>query len=144
MASFQDYSSTEIVEFIDANFGLFSTERSDDFPANVLDGIARGVFAVITLNEGFAIAYKGRRYSFGNGYVEANLMFLYVAPEYEHSGVGSRLIEEVKREVTPGAPIIMQCEGSGRRRFFAKCGFVVTDSFVEPESYDMRYEPASS
>jgi GNAT superfamily N-acetyltransferase len=96
MASFAHQSPAEIIEFIDSNFGLFSSERADDFPANVLDGIARGVFAVITLEEGFAVAYKGRRFTAGPGGIEADLMFLFVDLAYEGRGLGTQLMNRLK------------------------------------------------
>lgn len=141
MPKFSQLMDVEIIKFIEVNFSAFSSQKDDDFPGNVLDGIARGQFAVVKFDEGFAVAYRG--WSFGRGLASdpANLMFLYVAPEFEGQGIGSKLVEQVKREVVPEIPIIMQCEGANRKHFFEGRGFVVTARFEDPEEYKMHYNP---
>jgi GNAT superfamily N-acetyltransferase len=71
-------------------------------------------------------------------------MFVYVAPEFEGSGIASGLIEMVKAAVAPGVPVILQCEGTARKRFFERRGFVVTEWSQEIDTYYMRWEPTVS
>lgn len=132
-----------LVSFVDSNFALFAAERSVEFPANVLDKIGTGTFAFIRRSEGFAIAYKGRRYSAGPGGVEANLMFLYVDPSHEGRGIGKQLVEQVRAAVTPSLPIVLTCEGERRKKFFQRCDFRVQQFFEDIETYSMVWMPTS-
>lgn len=143
MTDFSQLSEEQILAFVDVHFNLFASERNDAFPANVLDELARGTFAIIRRKEGFAIAYKGRHYKFGTGFVEADLMFVYVAPEIEGKGIGTQLIEQVKAAVTPGVPIILKCEGAMRRQFFERRGFTIVEHYQDVDHYVMRWTPVA-
>jgi len=107
MTDFTQLSAYQIIEFIDLNFHLFASDRSDEFPAKILADIQDGLFAVVCIEQGFAVAFKGRRFAHGAGFIDADLMFLYVAPEFERKGFASILIEKIKAAVTPGAPILL-------------------------------------
>lgn len=133
-----------LVGFVDSNFAVFAAERSDEFPANVLDKVASGAFAFIRRSEGFAIAYKGRRYTAGLGGVEADLMFLYVDPLHKGRGIGKHLVEQVKAAVTPNLPIVLKCEGEGRKSFFEQCGFRTYEYFEDIDTYSMVWMPNMS
>lgn len=97
------YSDDEIVDFLDANFDMFASERSDDFPVHLTEGLARGDVFIVRCREGFAVVYRGRHRHFTNssGHVPADLLFLHVAAEFEGKGIGSKLLANVKSSVTP-------------------------------------------
>lgn len=139
MTDFTLLSDGQILSFICDNFSLLAAERDPAFPDNVIPLLERGRFTVVRRTEGFALAFKGRRYTAGDGFVEADLMFIHVAKEYEGRGIGKQLVEQVKHEVTAGLPILLMCEGEDRRRFFEACGFAVVD--VEDKCYQMRWMP---
>lgn len=134
-------SDSEVLDFVDAKFELFATEKACGFPENVRSQLHRGRFAILRRKEGFAIAYKGRLHASGPGFVAADLMFLFVTPAFEGRGIGSQLVSEVKNAVTPGVPIVLSCEGNERMKFFNRCGFVVDVHHpVSEESTDDFYE----
>jgi ribosomal protein S18 acetylase RimI-like enzyme len=141
---FTQFSDEKIVHFVNDNFEQFGSDKDEEFPANVLDYLARGYFSIIRQQKGFAIAYKGRRYSFGTGFQEADLMFLYVHPECSRMGLGTKLIEQVKISVTPDIPIILRCETRERKDFFGKRGFSVIEHYIEGDHYLMRWTPMNT
>lgn len=90
------------------NLENFGSDKDEEFPENVLNHLAKGHFSIVRLQEGFALAYKGRRYIVGTGFQEADLMFLYVHPEFNRKGLGTKLIEQVKASATPEIPIMLK------------------------------------
>lgn len=137
MVDFSQLSYTQLVHFVDENFRLFASDRYEGFPGNVLSGIERGSFAILRRREGFAIAFRGRRYLSSPGGIAADLMFLHVAPEHEGRGIGSALVEETKMSVTPGIPIKLKCEGMQRKEFFVRLNFEVTEYWDDGDLYEM-------
>lgn len=144
MVNFTDLSDRELIQFVDEHFDLFASKRDEDFPHAVLCDIERGACAIVRRPEGFAIAFKGRRYKSGPGGFPADLMFLHVLPECQKNGLGSALFEEIKASVTPGLPITLTCEGARREGFFQRLGFVVTEHWEDENVYTMRWDPATS
>jgi GNAT superfamily N-acetyltransferase len=65
-------------------------------------------------------------------HAQCQLMLVYVNPGYRLQGVGRSLIEEVKGLCLAHQPIVVQCYGVERSRFFRQCGFILT-----------RHEPAT-
>jgi GNAT superfamily N-acetyltransferase len=142
MIDFRQFSDENIVHFVNDNFEKFGSDKDEEFPANVLKHLAEGHFSIIRLQEGFALAFKGRRYIGGTGFQEADLMFLYVHPESNRKGIGTKLIEQVKASVTPEIPIILKCETKKRKEFFERRGFFVVEHYEEGDHFLMRWAPA--
>lgn len=143
LVDFSQLSSAELIQFVDEHFGLFANERDENFPANVLSDLERGRVAIILRTEGFAIAFKGRRHRSSPGGIPADLMFLYVQPDYQGRGIGRDLVEAIKQSVAPGVPIVLTCEGAQRKDFFARLGFHVTEYSEVGDLYDMRWIAAT-
>lgn len=139
MVDFSQLSNTQLIQWVDEHFELFAGERGDDFPENVLSKLGRDIFVFIRRPEGFAIAFKGRRYLASPGGIDADLMFLYVHPEYEGRGIGAALVEEIKMSVTPGVPVTLKCEGIRRKEFFGGLGFDVTKYWDNGDLYEMQW-----
>ena len=129
---------------MDENFDLFASERDEDFPADVLRDIERGVCAIVRRAEGFAIAFRGRPSEPGRRGYPADLLFLHVPPEHEGNGIGSELVNAIKRAVIPGLPITLTCEGEKRKVFFDRLGFVATEHWEDEDLYAMRWDPETS
>jgi GNAT superfamily N-acetyltransferase len=144
LVDFNQFSNAQLVQFVDEHFELFASERDEAFPENVLSELDRDTCAIARRAEGFAIAYKGRRYRFGTGSVPADLMFLYVRPESTGNGVGKALVETIKHSVTPGVPILLMCEGARRKDFFGRLGFHVTEYSEDGDLYEMQWIAAAS
>lgn len=139
MVDFSQLSNAQLIQWVDEHFGLFAGERGDDFPECVLSQLGRDTLAFIRRPEGFAIAFKGRRYRSTPGGFAADLMFLYVLPEHVGSGIGRALVEEVKKSVTPGVPVLLTCEGMRRRQIFGRLGFAVTGYSKDGDLYEMQW-----
>jgi hypothetical protein len=80
---------------VDEHVELFASELDEAFPDNVLSKLERDIFAIARRAEGFAIAYKGRRYLLSPG-TPADLMFLYARRESEGNRIGKALVVPVK------------------------------------------------
>lgn len=139
MVDFTQLSNTQLIQFVDEHFKLFANDRHEDFPTNVLAGIERGAFVILRRREGFAIAFKGRRYLASPGGIAADLMFLHVLPEHEGLGIGTTLVEEIKMSVTPGVPVTLKCEGMRRSEFFGRLGFDITKYWDDGDLYEMQW-----
>jgi GNAT superfamily N-acetyltransferase len=144
LVDFSQLSNTQLIQFVDEHFDLFANERDEEFPANVLRDLERNLIAIIRREEGFAIAFKGRRYQSSPGGTPADLMFLYVLPEYQGQGIGRDLVETVRQSVTPEVPITLKCEGVRRKDFFARLGFHVTEYMEDGDLYEMHWSAATS
>lgn len=144
MVDFSQLSNAQLIQFVDDHFDLFANERDEKFPANVLSDLERDRIAIIRRMEGFAIAFKGRRHQSSPGGTPADLMFLYVLPEYQGQGIGKALVETIKQSVTPGVPITLKCEGVRRKDFFARLGFRVTEYSEDGDLYEMQWIAATS
>lgn len=143
MVDFSQLSNTQLIQWVDEHFELFAGERGEDFPENVLYDLRRDVFAIVRRPEGFAIAFKGRRYRSTPGGIAANLMFLHVLPEHEGRGIGRALVEEVKKSVTPGVPLLLTCEGMRRKEIFERLGFAVTGYSNDGDLYEMQWNASA-
>lgn len=139
MIDFSQLSNAQLIQWVDEHFELFASERDDDFPENVLYDLGRDNLAIVRRPEGFAIAFKGRRYRSTPGGLAANLMFLYVLPEHVGRGIGRALVEEVKKSVTPGVPVLFTCEGMRRKEIFGRLGFAVTGYSKDGDLYEMQW-----
>lgn len=142
MPDFSQLTIEEVVSFIDRNFSLFANDRDPDFPDDILAGVRQGEIILVRRKEGFALAFQGKRTRVKQ--YPADLLFLFVSPENLGQGIGQSMVEEVKRSVVPGLPILVQCEGIERRNYFEKQGFVVEDECPETGTYYLRAEPVSS
>lgn len=143
MIDFSQLSDTQIVQFVDEHFELFANDRYEGFPGNVLSRLDRDIFSIIRRPEGFAFAFKGRRYLSSPGGFAADLIFLYVLPEYEGHGIGTALVEEIKISVTPGVPVKLKCEGTRRKAFFGRLGFDVTKYWEDGDLYEMQWNASA-
>jgi GNAT superfamily N-acetyltransferase len=144
LIDFSQLSDTQLLQFVDEHFELFASERDEAFPDNVLSELEREIFAIVRRAEGFAIAYKGRRYLLSPGGTPADLMFLYVRPESAENGIGKALVETIKQSVTPGVPVNLKCEGARRKDFFCRLGFHVIGYSEEGDLYEMQWNAATS
>jgi GNAT superfamily N-acetyltransferase len=139
LVNFSQLSSAQLIKFVDEHFDLFANERDGEFPANVLSDLERDRVATVHRIEGFAIAFKGRRHQSSPGGTPADLMFLYVQPEYQGQGIGKALVEAVRQLVTPGVPFTLKCEGMRRKEFFSRLGFAVTEYCEAGDLYEMQW-----
>jgi GNAT superfamily N-acetyltransferase len=139
LVEFSQLSDTQLIQFVDEHFELFASDRHEGFSTNVLTGIERGAFVILRRQEGFAIAFKGRRYLASPGAIATDLMFLYVLPEHEGHGIGTTLVEEIKMSVTPGVPVTLKCEGMRRKELFGRLGFDVTKYWDDGDLYEMQW-----
>lgn len=138
MTNFMALSDVEVVEFIDRNFHLFAKERSEDFPSKHLRSLASGGTIIIRREEGFAMVRLGRDYPFTIG---AELMFLYVLPEYQGGGIGTQLVEQVKTAVKRSIPVELTCETQQRCRLFERSDFTVKNYHEQYDLYEMVWIP---
>jgi len=144
LVDFSQLSNAQLIQFVDDHFDLFANERDEEFPGNVLRDLERDWVVIIRRTEGFAIAFKGRRHRSSPGGTSADLMFLYVLPEYQGQGIGKALVETVRQSVTPGVPVTLKCEGVRRKDFFARLGFLVTEYSENGDLYEMQWIAATS
>lgn len=141
MIEFSQYSDEQIVEFVDEHFDLFSADKNPDFPQNVLRMLKGDLFHIAKRIEGFAVVAKGRNELFGGDGKNAELMFLYVQPEFQGKGIGADLIEKAKTCLTEGRIMEVKCEGQVRRSYFESKGFTVVHHFDEYDQYNLKWLP---
>lgn len=115
MIKFDQLSKAELVTFIVDNFFLFDSERTLGFPENMLFDLESYSLQFFCNPDGFAIAFTGRP-------TAVELMFLYVRESAKGRGIGTQLIDKVKR-VAAGLPIMLKCEGADRLAYFRRRGF---------------------
>lgn len=139
MPDFSLLSAEEVVAFIDQNFHEFAKDRSPAFPRKILTGLKRGEIIAVQRKEGFAIAFAGKKTPLDDA--PADLLFVYVAPGYLKQGIGCSLIDEVRKAVVPGLPLLVQCEGDQRRKYFEKQGFIVEDEWPDMDTFYMTAPP---
>ena len=143
MTDFTQLSSTQIVDFIESNFEIFATHRSNDFPDQILRDLENNLIVIEQINEGFAIAFTGRKFLNGGGGIPAALIFLYIAPEFKRKKLGSSLIKKIKLAVTPNLPIKLTCEGFERMNFFKVNDFIEDYYDREIDTYHMLLPQSS-
>lgn len=141
MIDFSQYSDEQIVEFVDEHFDLFSADNNPDFPQNILRMLKGDLFHIAKRTEGFAVVAKGRNELFGGDEKNAELMFLYVQPEYQGKGIGADLIEEAKACLPEDRILEIKCEGPERRSYFQSKGFSVVQHFDEYDQYNLELRP---
>ena len=136
---FTKMTDIEIIDFVTTNPHYFADEFKKTFGGDVKYGVRAGNVLIVRSPEGFAIVENG---SDEKGWEKsAKLLIIYVSAEHRGTKVARALMDQVKLAVIPGVPIILQCEGEGRRQKFARFHFTVIDSFGEPGTYEMRYLP---
>jgi len=138
MPNFAMMTDAAIVEFLVEHIHEFTEHPAEEFPANITKGLGLGVLFILKTEAAFAIIVKRLPYAHPEP-LDAQLVFLYTAHEARHLGVGSRLIEEVKRWHLDGGGMTLLCSGEQRRRFFERHGFSVIDERDDP--YKMMYRP---
>jgi ribosomal protein S18 acetylase RimI-like enzyme len=143
MIDFSNYTARQVVDFIDENFQLFANDRCDEFPKNVIRHLNGDLLYCITRKEGFAFVDKGINEvkGFFPG-KNADLMFLYVQPEFEGMGIGAKLIEEAKVCLSEARIMDVSCEGEKRFRYFESKGFELTWHDKEIDLYHLRWIPS--
>jgi GNAT superfamily N-acetyltransferase len=142
MTDFTQFSPEQIVTYVDQHSHLFASEFDEEFPAN-LAGVSGPLWATIRRKEGFAIVFKGVSPLLGYDGANANLMFVYVLPEFAGKGLGTEIIEEAKAAVPSRRPIDVTCEGRARMDFFERCGFTLLEHDIEADLYHMQWTPAT-
>lgn len=131
MSDFTRLTDQQIVEFAADHFTEFGVDvPPPEFPMNIRIGIDRGDVAVLKNAQGFAIvARANRRHHFTGSLLSPNadLIFLYVAPEARGRGVAQILVEQVKSKYMENQAVELVCVGPARRRMFEACGFRVVE-----------------
>ncbi|OEZ85328.1 hypothetical protein JAB6_21770 [Janthinobacterium sp. HH104] len=80
----------------------------------------------------------GSEYPFNCG---ADLMFIYILPEFQGGGIGQKLVEQVKKHFNFRVPIELTCETSRRREFFERSDFIVAKYHQDYDMYHMKWIP---
>lgn len=140
--NFQTYEDVEILRFVIEHPSFFGCDESDIDTEQLFLGLQKGEVFVEKIEQGFAIAYRGRLYSKGDGHNPADLMFVYVDDRYRGQGYGKFLVDVVKSKIDDGISIVAVCKGEARKRTFEKYGFVWNlNSVDEDQQFELTYTP---
>ncbi|MBI1891255.1 MAG: GNAT family N-acetyltransferase [Burkholderiales bacterium] len=139
MVDFTQLTDTQIVDFVADHFFEFSDDLPpQEFPKNIHNGIKRGDLVILKDSHGFAVVARANRLRRGDNTPlppNAELIFIYVAPEARGRRVARAMIEEIKAQYMEDQALELFCVGSDRRRMFEACGFRVIEN--ESDTYTM-------
>ena len=143
MIDFTSYTTLQVIRFVETHPTLFAHELCEDFPKNIIRQLNGDIFQSITRREGFAFVsrelnemddiFPGKN---------AELMFLYVQPEFEGTGIGADLIAKAKACLPDGRIMEFACEGEKRFRNFERKGFKLMRYDEENDLYHLEWSPS--
>ena len=140
--NFRTYEDVEIIQFVLDHLDFFGCDESDIDTEQLFLGLQKGEVFVEKIEQGFAIAYRGRRIGKGNEHYPADLMFVYVDDRNRGQGYGKFLVDAVKSKIDDGISIVAVCKGEERKRTFEKYGFVWDlNSVDEDQQFELTYVP---
>jgi GNAT superfamily N-acetyltransferase len=119
MIDFSAMSGGEIAEFLvthQSELGI-----ADLTTQKIIDSLESGTAVLETRHYGFALIQQTAA---PDGMIP-HLWALFVHDGQRGSGLGSRLVREILKKYSAQHPMSVWCEGSRRRRFFGRLGFVV-------------------
>jgi GNAT superfamily N-acetyltransferase len=130
---------TDFTNFTDAQVLVYLVEHYADIGVgepisgladNILRDLKRDFVAVEKRPGAFAIVVKANRKhaGFAGSIIrippQADLLFLFTAPEARGSGVGSTLLRTVKEKYLEDQAMELVCAGQERKAFFERAGFI--------------------
>ena len=125
MIDFTAMSTLEIAEFIVAHQSEMGI--ADLTTQKVIDSLESGKAVLETRQYGFALIQQSPAV---DGII-LHLWALFVDNKQRGSGLGSRFVREILKKYSAKHHMSLWCEGSRRRRFFGRLGFVVNGRLGE-------------
>ena len=119
MIDFTAMSTLEIAEFIVVHQS--EMDIADLTTRKVIDSLESGKAVLETRSYGFALI---QRTAAVDGMIP-HLWVLFIDNNQRGSGLGSRFVREILKKYSGRHHMSVWCEGSRRRRFFGRLGFVV-------------------
>ena len=125
MIDFAALSRLEIAEFLVAHQSELGI--ADLTAQKVVESLESGKAVLEARQYGFALIQQTPA---ADGTIP-HLWVLFIDNEQRESGLGSRFVRELLKKYSAKHHMSVWCEGSRRRRFFGRLGFVVESRFGE-------------
>jgi len=125
MTDFAAMSRREIAEFLVAHQSELGI--ADLTAQKVMESLESGKAVLETREYGFALIQQTPA---ADGMIP-HLWALFIDNKRRESGLGSRFVREILKKYSARHHMSVWCEGSRRRRFFGRLGFVVEGRFGE-------------
>ena len=112
----------------------------------MIDLAADGDLSIEKRIDAFAVVCHANRHSllpFVNIPPQSDLMFLFVSSKVRGTGLGRKLLDEVKAKYMQDQGMELVCAGEKRKMFFASAGFVFEGTTEEGLNY-MFCPPSST
>lgn len=148
---FNSYTDEQIILFIrDKALEKFGEEVTDVDVDELWRGLtnSNGVgytVEIIKQEHSFAVVEYQAAFQFSTkSYIKSGvrLAYIFVDPNFERRGLGSKLLELVQTKFSDAMPLTLLCIGSGRESFFSKNKFVLEHS--ENDKFEMKYSTEST
>lgn len=131
MVDFTSWTDREVLSHLWENYGdLDVGSPEQDLVERLLSDVEGGHVALEKRREAFAlVARANRKHTGAVAWIqiepESDLMYLFVSKQARGTGVGPRILREVKEKYMEDRAMILVCAGEDRKRFFERAGFVV-------------------
>lgn len=124
MPNFSEFTNEQVLQYLDKHFHeMDAAQPEPDYLENLRRGLDQERISLEKWDSAFAIVAHANRKPRRLIDPRADLIILFVKSTSRGNGIGSQLLDHVKRKFMADQGMILQCSPS-RTAFFEKAGFV--------------------